>query len=73
MASSLHGEIIADILRLARDEGWPAGAPVGEKPLAARLGALAIGFAVFLLARRSVLAAVLGGEAAIVAAGWWWG
>lgn len=38
MASSLHGEIIGDILRLARDEGWAAGAPVGEKPLAARLG-----------------------------------
>lgn len=50
----------------------PVGALAGI-PLAARLGALAIGFAVFLLARRSVLAAVLGGEAAIVAAGWWWG
>ena len=48
----------------------PVGALAGV-PLAARLGALAIGFAVFLLARRSVLAAVLGGEAAIIAAGWW--
>lgn len=38
MANSLHGEIIGDILRLARDEGWPAGAPVGVKPLAARFG-----------------------------------
>lgn len=38
MASSLHSEIIGDILRLARDEGWTAGAPVGEKPLAVRLG-----------------------------------
>ncbi len=38
MASSLRGEIIGDILRLARDEGWPAGAAVGVKPLAARLG-----------------------------------
>lgn len=38
MASSLHGEIIGDILRFARDEGWSAGAPVGEKPLALRLG-----------------------------------
>ena len=38
MTSSLHGEIIGDILRLARDEGWPMGAAVGEKPLAVRLG-----------------------------------
>lgn len=38
MASSLRGEIIGDILRLARDEGWPAGAAVGAKPLAERLG-----------------------------------
>ncbi|WP_454658573.1 GntR family transcriptional regulator [Bosea beijingensis] len=38
MASSLRGEIIGDILRLARDEGWPVGAAVGVKPLAARFG-----------------------------------
>lgn len=38
MASSLRSEIIGDILRLARDEGWPVGAAVGVKPLAARFG-----------------------------------
>lgn len=38
MASTLHGEIIGDILRLARDEGWSVGAAVGVKPLAARFG-----------------------------------
>lgn len=50
--------------------------PVGAlaiTPLPARLGALAVGFAAFLLFRRSVLAAILGGEAAIIAAGWWYG
>jgi DNA-binding GntR family transcriptional regulator len=38
MASGLHGEIVGDILRLARDEEWPVGCAVGEKPLAGRLG-----------------------------------
>lgn len=38
MPSGLHHEIIGDILRLGRDEDWPVGAPVGEKPLAGRLG-----------------------------------
>lgn len=38
MASGLHGEIVGDILRLARDEDWPVGCAVGEKPLAGRLG-----------------------------------
>ncbi|MFT4097807.1 MAG: AzlD domain-containing protein [Rhodoblastus sp.] len=50
----------------------PVGALAGV-PLAARLGALAFAFGCFMLARRSVLAAVLGGEAAIIAASWWWG
>ena len=49
----------------------PVGALAGV-PLAARLGALGVGFATFLLFRRSVLAAVLGGEAAIIFAGSWW-
>lgn len=38
MSSGLHREIIGDILRLGRDEGWAVDAAVGEKPLAARLG-----------------------------------
>ncbi|MCB1542141.1 MAG: AzlD domain-containing protein [Rhodoblastus sp.] len=50
----------------------PVGA-LATTPLAARLGALAVGFAFFALFRRSVLAAILGGEAAIIAAGWWFG
>lgn len=50
----------------------PVGALAGV-PLAARLGALVFAFGSFMLFRRSVLAAVLGGEAAIIAAGWWWG
>ena len=36
-------------------------------PVAVRVGALAVGFAVFLLARRSVFAGVLAGEAAVIA------
>lgn len=50
----------------------PVGA-LATVPLFARLAALTVGFGAFLLFRRSVLAAVLGGEAAIVCAGWWWG
>ncbi len=38
MSSGLHREIIDDILRLGRDEAWAVDAPVGEKPLAGRLG-----------------------------------
>lgn len=48
----------------------PAG-QLAQVPLAARLGALAVGGLAFMAFRRSVLAAVLAGEAAIVVAGWW--
>jgi hypothetical protein len=48
----------------------PSGA-LATVPLAARLGALGIGAAAFLIARRSVLAAVFAGEAAIIAAGYY--
>lgn len=48
----------------------PVGA-LAQVPLAARLGALAVGGCAFLLFRRSVLAAVLAGEATIIAAGWY--
>jgi hypothetical protein len=47
----------------------PSGA-LAMVPLAARLGALGIGAAAFLVFRRSVLAAVFAGEAAIIAAGY---
>jgi hypothetical protein len=48
----------------------PSGA-LASLPLAARLGALAVGAVAFLISRRSVLAAVCAGEAAIIAAGYY--
>jgi hypothetical protein len=48
----------------------PSGA-LAIVPLVARLGALGIGAAAFLIFRRSVLAAVLAGEASMVAAGYY--
>ena len=48
----------------------PSGA-LALVPLAARLAALALGAAAFLMSRRSVLAAVFAGEAAIIAAGYY--
>lgn len=48
----------------------PSGA-LALVPLAARLGALGVGAAAFLIFRRSVLAAVLAGEGAMVAAGYY--
>lgn len=38
MASLLHREILKDILRIGREEAWPADHAVAEKPLAERLG-----------------------------------
>ncbi len=38
MASTLHREIMGDILRIGCDEGWAADVAVGEQPLASRLG-----------------------------------
>jgi hypothetical protein len=48
----------------------PSGA-LALAPLAARLGALAIGATAFLIFRRSVFAAVFAGEAAIIMAGYY--
>jgi hypothetical protein len=48
----------------------PSGA-LALVPLVARLGALGVGAAAFLIFRRSVLAAVLAGEGAMVAAGYY--
>jgi hypothetical protein len=39
--------------------------------LPVRLGAIAVGFLAFMLARRSVFAGVLAGELALVAGGYW--
>ena len=41
--------------------------PLATLPLAARLGAVVIGFAAFLLIRRSIFAGVLAGELALIA------
>jgi hypothetical protein len=46
---------------------FPPGA-LAEVPLAARLAAVAIGFAAFLLSRRSVFVGVAAGEAVLVGA-----
>lgn len=47
--------------------------PLASIPLSVRVGAAALGFAAFLLARRSVFAGVLTGEAAILAGTYWFG
>ena len=78
------GEFVFVILALAGNEGiigreqaqfciLVASITMLMTPLVARLCALAVGFAFFALFRRSVLAAILGGEAAIIATGWWFG
>ena len=46
----------------------PAG--LADVPTAVRLGAIAIGFATFLIARRSVFAGVVAGEAALILGAW---
>lgn len=50
---------------VSRIVAFPVGA-MAETPLAARLGALALGVAVYFLFRRSVLAGILAGEALVV-------
>ncbi len=42
-------------------------------PLFVRIGAAALGFAAFLLARRSVFVGVLVGELVFLAGAWWYG
>lgn len=42
-------------------------------PVAVRVGAAAIGFAAFLLAKRSVFAGVAAGELAVMAGAYWFG
>jgi hypothetical protein len=42
-------------------------------PVAVRVGAAAIGFAAFLLAKRSVFAGVAAGEIAVMAGAYWFG
>jgi Branched-chain amino acid transport protein (AzlD) len=49
----------------------PAG--LADVPAAVRLTAIALGFATFLIARRSVLAGVVAGETALILGAWFLG
>jgi hypothetical protein len=60
VATAVLAGVIARILLL------PPGA-LADVPIAVRLAAIAFGFLVFLLARRSVFAGVVAGEAVLVA------
>lgn len=64
VATALLAGVVANILLT------PSGALVAV-PLFARLGAMALGLAVFALTRRSVIAGVAVGEIAIIGAAWW--
>jgi hypothetical protein len=62
VATGLLAGVVAKIIL------FPPGA-LADVPLAVRLSAIAIGFAAFLIARRSVFVGVLVGEAALVLGG----
>ncbi|HEX7791008.1 MAG TPA: AzlD domain-containing protein [Afipia sp.] len=66
VAAAILAGVIAQILMS------PPGA-LATVPGAVRYGAAVFGFAVFLLARRSVLAGVVAGEIVIIAGKWWLG
>lgn len=66
VSTALLAGVVANILLT------PSGA-LASVPLAARLGAMAIGLAVYAIAGRYVIWAVLAGEAAIVYIAWWLG
>jgi Branched-chain amino acid transport protein (AzlD) len=63
VATALLAGVIAKIALFP-----PAG--LAEVPLAIRLAAIAVGFATFLLVRRSVLAGVVAGEATLMLGAW---
>jgi len=63
VATALLGGVIAKITLFA-----PAS--LAEVPLAIRLAAMAVGFAVFLTVRRSVFAGVAAAEAALMLGAW---
>jgi len=64
VATGLMGGVVAKIVLLP-----PGG--LAEVPLTVRLSAVAVGFAVFVLVRRSVFAGVLAGEAALILGALW--
>jgi Branched-chain amino acid transport protein (AzlD) len=63
VATALLAGVVAQLLLR------PSGA-LAAIPVAGRIGALAVGLAIFWATRRSVLAAVLAAEAAIIGVGW---
>ncbi|HWL03380.1 MAG TPA: AzlD domain-containing protein [Xanthobacteraceae bacterium] len=62
VATAILAGVIAQLIFV------PAGS-LGTIPLWARLGALGVGFVVFLVFRRSLIAGVVAGEATLIAAG----
>lgn len=66
VSTALLAGVVANILIA------PSGA-LASVPVAARLGAMGFGLAVYFALKRSVIAAVAAGEAAIIASAWWFG
>ena len=66
VATAILAGVIAQILLL------PPGA-LASVPDFLRYGAVAAGFAVFMLTRRSIFAGVVGGEVVMLAGKWWLG
>jgi branched-subunit amino acid transport protein len=66
VATAILAGVIAQILVL------PPGA-LASVPGGLRYGAVAAGFAIFMLTRRSIFAGVVGGEAVMLAGKWWLG
>ena len=64
VATALLAGVVAKIVL------FPPGG-LAAVPLAVRLTAMAVGFAAFLLVRRSVLAGVLAGEAVLILGAFW--
>jgi hypothetical protein len=64
VATGLMAGVVAKIVL------FPPGG-LAEVPLAVRLSAMAVGFAAFVLVRRSVFAGVLAGEAALILGAFW--
>lgn len=66
VAAAILAGVIAQILIS------PPGA-LATVPDVVRYGAVAVGFAVFIVARRSVFAGVIAGEVVVLAGKWWMG
>jgi hypothetical protein len=64
VATGLLSGVVAKIVL------FPPGS-LADVPLTVRLSAMAVGFAAFLLVRRSILAGVLAGEAALILGAFW--